>query len=81
MSEMIPAHDPLEEDDEDDVPLTYPDGQPIDEQRIAWAMSCVGYAAGEMAQEDFGKLILFLADLLRTGELPSKKPAHLKTVK
>mgnify|MGYP001438362651 CR=1 FL=1 len=50
----------------------YPAQAPADEQRRAYILQCVGAAASEMDAQTLCQMVVDLAEMLRTGAVPSK---------
>ena len=50
----------------------YPSGANADERRRAFILECVGSAASEMDAPTLCQMVLDLAEMLRTGAVPSK---------
>ncbi len=50
----------------------YPAQAPADEQRRAYILQSVGAAAAEMDTQTLCQMIVDLAEMLRTGAVPSK---------
>ena len=84
MSESIPAHDPQEVDEDDEIEVEipiYPDEQDIAEQRRFHVAQAIGYAASELDARTFGEYVLILCDVIEHGRLPDAKPKrNLKPV-
>lgn len=51
---------------------SYPANAPIDEKRRAYVLDCIGAAAAEMDAQALSQMVVDLAEMLRTGIMPSK---------
>jgi hypothetical protein len=76
---MTPAtEDPIERGIEPEIEvdsdaLCYPATADESEQRRAFVLDCIGQAASEMDSPALCQMVIDLAEMLRTGAVPSKK--------
>ena len=76
---MTTSGDAMEADDQDELE-SYPAWADDDEQRRAFILECIGVAASEVDAQTLGRMVLDLAEILKTGVSPAPKTKRLRSI-